>query len=162
MKQLLQRQTQLLLRSDLTAANPEWRRQVCEHLLDPYAQGTLHLFDWDVEIYQVLAHPDLGAQLAPFITSASSNQTVRRVAILIAHGCRERAATDALLKLALDAAEDPSLRESAVRALVEFGDRSVLTRLRPLAGLPAEHDPYEQIKGMVLSALSLRQAGAIT
>lgn len=153
MEKLARKEPKLLLRSDLSAANPEWRREVCKHLLAQYAEQKLHLFDWAVATYEVLAHPGLAAQLEPFITSAQHNRTVRRVAIHIAHGCKERALAPALLLLALDASETAELRETAVYALMDLGEPSLLACMRPLIALPFDQDPKDELKGMVLSTL---------
>lgn len=153
MERLSRQQPKLLLRSDLTAANPEWRRQICGQLLAQYADQKLHIIDWDVGNYHVLAHPELAPQLEPFLASRQKNHTVRQIAIYIAHGCREHALAPALLQLAQDASEEPKLRRAAVRALIDLNDARVLTELRPLVDLLPEQDPDDEIKGMVLSAL---------
>ncbi len=153
LQRLIRQQPKLLLRSDLTAANSQWRQQVCAQLLAQYAEGSLHIFDWDVEIYQTLAHPELPTQLAPYITGHEYNRTVRQVAIHIAHGCRTQELASALLALSLDATENTELRETAVRALVSLGAPEKLVQLRALLNLPFEQDPEDQIRGLVLSAL---------
>lgn len=145
---------EVLLGINVTTADPEYRTQLVESLLDQYERGDLLDNDWErYNLYHKLDHPDLATQLRPYITTARRNSIVRSVAIDIAEVCQITSLNQELADLALNPAEPMAQRINAAVALMKIGDAAAKARLRPLLFDPIHAGIEEELRGAALLAL---------
>ncbi len=145
---------EVLLRSDVATAAAQDRARLVESFLDQHEQG--QLLDTDRGrrgLYDRLNHPDLAAQLRPYIIAKNRSDGVRGVAIDIAEACQLTSLGGELADLALDASESMAQRINAAAAVTRIGDAQSKARLKPLVIDPAYADIEEELKGAALLAL---------
>lgn len=103
--------------------------------------------------YRKLAHPNLAAQVRPYICDSTKGIVVRRVAIDIAEDCELQTLQDELANIALDPSEPILIRVQAAYAVGRIGSDKTKARLKPLVTGKAEDDPDDQLKGCGLKAI---------
>jgi predicted NACHT family NTPase len=153
-RQIMQREPEVLLRSDVASTDERDRVELVGTLLSAYDEG--RLFDTEFvgrDRYRRLDHPGLVDQLRPYICDRAKDVHVRGIAIDIAHACNARALQEDLLVIALDASEPLRVRVDAARAVVHIGDEGTKARLRPLALGEVGEDPEDELKGVALYGL---------
>ncbi len=95
----------------------------------------------DPRQFSRLDHPGLDEQLASFLRNPERAFGARLTAICLAGACKRPDLVKELLRLALDTAEEISLRTSSIAALAQVGDQTALRRLRSL--LPGDQATKE-------------------
>lgn len=144
---------QVLLRSDVAAASETTREQLVQALLE--GLDAHEIFD-SIQLYgsyRKLDHPRLATQLEPYIRDVRKDVVVRRFAIDLAEACRVTAHVDLLTNIALDARENPHIRDQAAYAIARIGDSNSRLKLQPLLNVSPPEDPDDQLKGTALLAL---------
>lgn len=145
---------EVLLRSDITTADPKDCAALVESLLRAYDEGGLMDRDWiNQKRYKKLYHPGLVDQLRPYICDGTKGIIVRRVAINIAEACELRTLQNDLANIALDQKEPLPIRNAAAYAVGRIADDIIKVRLKPLATGEAGEDPSDELKGCSLRAL---------
>ena len=153
-QRLTKNDPEVLLYSDVMAADEGGRRKLVENLLDLYDREELLDTDWAIRReYRKLNHSKLADQLRPFITNQAKGALVRRVAVQIAEECQLREVSQELLAVALDNSDDIQIRTQAAYAIARVGDEATRAKLRPLAEGEAGDDPEDELKGCALQAL---------
>jgi hypothetical protein len=151
---IMDRDPEVLLRSDVAAAEPEERKRLVDTLLSLYAQEKFTRQSLDLRgHYPKLAHPGLADQLRPHVADKDAPWLVRRVAIDIAEACKVEALVPELVRIALDQAEDVQVRKNAAYAVIRAGDAAAKAQLKPLALGQAGADPDDDLKGCGLRAV---------
>jgi len=132
---------EVLLRSDVASTDVEDKVTLVSTLLRLNDEGKLlDLGLVSPSQYRKLEHPDLAAQLRPYITDADKGIVVRRVAFDIAEACKLRALQDAAADVALDSAENLLVRKKAARFVAYVGNSVTRKLLKPLAVGEADND----------------------
>ncbi len=145
---------QVLLRSDIPTTQPQDRARLVGELLRLFDEGKLADSDMDLrENYRQLTHPDLAAQLEPYLRDQNKGVVVRRVAIDIAEACTLEVLGDLLADLALDSSEQVHVRTQAAYAVRRITEPTARVRLRPLLASTEQEDPDDELKGCALHAL---------
>jgi hypothetical protein len=145
---------QVLLRSDIRAADDEERAALLQRLLDLAEAGDLLLWDWaDRSHYHKLSHAAIAEQLSPYATDRAKDERVRRFAVDVARACDLADMKSAITDVALDATESYGLRCTAVYALLDIGGGAELVDLKPLALGSAVNDPELRLKAAALQSL---------
>ncbi|MHB1768850.1 MAG: NACHT domain-containing protein, partial [Phycisphaerae bacterium] len=153
-RQILSTDPLLLLRSDAAALPDSDRAALLGAVLKKMEDGTANDSDYSLRRYYArFHHPELAAQLTPFITDKSKNDIVRRVAINVAKATHTLTLQAALLGASLDSTERHHVRDQASAALAEIGDDDHLRGLFPLLNLSGEEDPDDQLRGNAMRAL---------
>jgi len=151
---IVERDPQVLLRSDVATADEADRSALVSSLLTLYDEEKL--LDADLNLrwrYHKLKHPHISEQLRPYIIDSTKRILVRRAATDIAEACECQELQGDLLKLALDQSEPLPLRVNAAYAINRIGDNETKAELRPLAYGEAGDDPEDELKGCGLRAL---------
>lgn len=145
---------EVLLRSDITTADPKDCAALVESLLRAYDEGGLLDRDWNNQKrYKKLYHPGLADQLRPYICNSTKGIIVRRVAIDIAEACKLQTLQDDLVNIALDQKEPLLIRKEAAYATGRIAEDTIKIRLKPLAIGEAWEDLDDELKVCVLRAL---------
>lgn len=153
-REIMKTDPEVLLRSDVATADVKDRAALVDALLKRYDEETLLDRDLRGHVrYQKLAHPNLGAQLEPFIRDRTKGLLVRRVATDIAEASELRDLLPVLANLALDGSESLPVRVNGAYAVTRIGDDATKARLRPLATGHAGDDPEDDLKGCGLRAV---------
>jgi hypothetical protein len=151
--EIIKRDPEVLLRSDVASATNEDRRALVEALLQGYDAGTLLDDDWSQRHrYARLNHPALADQLRPFIINRDKGQIVRRVAVDMAEQCQLTSLLDDLVVVALDPNEPIHVRVNAAYAVIRIGDSASRANLKPLVSVDPDDDPDDELKGCGLQA----------
>lgn len=151
---LLDREPEVLLRSDVLATEPAVRSSLLQALLTAFESGKLFEPMWgDYYHYKKLKHPDIGNQLRDYIFDKKKNFRTRRLAIDIAEECACVDLQDDLANTALDSEEIIQLREQAAHAVVKIADKTTKLKLKPLASGIAGDDPNDELKACGLYAI---------
>ena len=96
----------VLLQCDPAVVDDTTRAEAVEILLDLYQKSELHhSFNPD---YRKLKHPEMAAQIKPYISDRTRSVNVRYAAIDIAEGCGLDSLQDDLISVALDSSESYS------------------------------------------------------
>lgn len=151
-RQIIKRDPQVLLRSDVTSADTEDKKSLVDGLLELYDAEKIRDWDFDNYFYK-LNNPALEQQIKPYVLDQQRSYVVRRVAIRIARACQLSILQDDLLKVALNQNEDYQIRTQAGYALSEFADEETKRKLLPLAKSEAGEDSDDELKGAALRAL---------
>lgn len=152
--EVLSTDPEVLIRSDVAGADEATRAKLTDSLLAALDSQRLHDMSLDlVRHYGKLAHGNLATQLRPYIVDSSKGLIVRRVAILIAKQCREKALSQDLLRIAFDEKDDEHVRSLAIIALGECADEDAKAALKPLVIYPSPADTQDEIKGCALTLL---------
>jgi hypothetical protein len=143
-----------LLRGDLVSWTSEDLAALTAALLAAFQEQRAHDFAWGIASeYRKLAHPRLADQLRPFIVDTTRHVIVRRAALMIARACSLRELQPELLAVALNPADEFSIRAQAVSAFETCGDDAGKAQLLPLARDELGPDPNHEIKGWSLRLL---------
>ena len=139
-EEILSRDPEVLLRSDLSTTDPKVRERLVEALLTLFDEEKL-LDKWELQNrYKKLEHPHLAEQLRRFICDASKGFFARRVAIDIAEVCNQQSLQNDLAEIVLTKLELRGIRIGAAHALIKIGDVETRSRLLPLTKIRAEDD----------------------
>lgn len=149
-RDLVQREPEVLLRSNLAMAEAGDRENFVAVLLTMFEKEQLSTYRWD---YHKLAHPNLAQQLRPYLRNKTKPDFARQAAIYTAQACTLQVMQEDLLVLALDTSEPLGLRVRAVQALTEIGDQGTKAKLKPLIVESLEEDQGNQLRGGALQAL---------
>lgn len=152
----------VLLRGEIALAGSEQRLRLAAALLEEDTAGEVERFDNRSIRNLVALHTDgLSGLVDKRLTDRSLPRIVRELACEIAELCELTDLEEALLGIALERAEDPVLRQAAVRTLAEIGSNCARTQLVPLARDPLPEDQDDQIKGWALRAVCPRVVSAV-
>jgi predicted NACHT family NTPase len=152
--EVLTRDPEVLLRSDVATAEEAGRANLVDALLEGYDEDRLLPPDLiGYRTYGRLAHSGLARQLLPYIADSTKGALVRRVAIEIARACQLRSAQEEVADIALDASEPVSLRQRAAAAVRDMADDQTKLRLKPLATAQIPEDQDDELKGLALSTV---------
>ncbi|CAM3992878.1 NACHT domain-containing protein [Saccharibacillus endophyticus] len=151
---ILDHEPELLLKSDIVNTEDNAKKRIVEHLLLKCEAQELHGSEPDlINLLNKLNHPQIAAQLHPYISNPSKNSFARRIAIRIAKINRVQQLKNEVLLLLLDPKEDHYLRGLAVNTYVQLCDSSEIQNLMPLVEENLEEDYNDELKGKALSAL---------
>ena len=143
-----------LLRGDLLSWTQSDLAALTDALLTAFHEQRAHDFGFGIaHDYQKLAHPGLADQLRPYIIDLAKHVIARRAALMIARACSLRGLQGELLSVALNPADNASIRTHAVSAIGDSGDEDAKIRLLPLARGELAPDPHDEIKGRALQIL---------
>jgi predicted NACHT family NTPase len=143
-----------LLRGDLLSWSQSDLAALTDALLTAFHEQRAHDFGFGIaHDYQKLAHPGLADQLRPYIIDLAKHVIARRAALMIARACSLRGLQAELLSVALNPADNASIRTHAVSAIGDSGDEDAKIRLLPLARGELAPDPHDEIKGRALQIL---------
>jgi hypothetical protein len=147
---VLERDPEVLLRSDLTLADERERGVLVNELLSLAASDRLS--DFPRNSLRKLGHAGLAEQLRPVIAGRENPLEERALAIDIAELCELHELAGDLGDIALNRSERYRLRIDAAYAVTELGDDGTRQRLRPLLAETVD-DPYDDLRGATLIAL---------
>jgi predicted NACHT family NTPase len=143
-----------LLRGDLLSWSESDLAVLTDALLTAFHEQRAHDFAIGIALdYRKLAHPGLADQLRPYIVDPAKHVIARRAALMIARACALRGLEAELLSVALNPADDPSIRAHAISAIGDCCDEDAKTQLLPLARGELGPDPHDEIKGRALQIL---------
>lgn len=149
---LLDRQPDILLRSQAAALAPEDRARLTDALLKRFAAGDLlDQYDELVQLFDALSHPGLAEQLRPAIVDPLTPTFERRAAIDIAAAAGVVELTQHLLDLADDPHADGLIRSMAARAVARLNNGDTAMLLAPLLAGNFESDTEDRLRGILLS-----------
>ncbi|NMC64014.1 MAG: HEAT repeat domain-containing protein, partial [SAR324 cluster bacterium] len=146
---------EFLLLSDANVITDQQKQALVEKLLVRLDRGEL-VDRWETfndTNYKKLNHPDIAAQLQPYIEDSSKDMVVRRAAIDIARACKVSSLEKLLVKIALDSNDNLSIRVHAALTVAHIGSDESKQALKPLADAGFPDDPEDELKGAVLRAL---------
>jgi hypothetical protein len=143
----------VLLRSDVATASNEDSETLVEALLRRFESEERADLQQERDQYWKLAHPQLPAQLRPYLLGEQGDDWARILAIEIAERCRLQEVDDLLADLALSSGTPDRIRKDAAYAVARIGRPAARSRLRPLLELDSVEDPNEDLKGCALRAL---------
>ena len=153
-QRILNRDPQVLLRSDVATASNDDKKRLVSALLRSFDSGEI-LDDVDLrDHYRKLNHPGIAADLQPYVTTRSKEIVVRRAAIDIAELCPDAWQLQSVLAdLALDTSEFLQVREQAAHAVAAVADDANRQRLEPLVSSSDTCDENDNLKGIAMRAL---------
>jgi len=152
--EIMQREPQVLLQSDVASADAASKEALVGELLRLYDEERDFDHDWSrASRYHKLDHPALADQLRPFIVNSEKNFLVRKSALEMIEACRVASLQNDLADLALDTSQQQDIRVYAARAIANLGDEETKLRLKPLVTGEAGDDPEHRLQSWVLSAL---------
>jgi len=146
---------EFLLLSDANVITDQQKQALVEQLLIRLDRGEL-VDRWETfndTNYKKLNHPDIAAQLQPYIEDSSKDMVVRRAAIDIARACKVSSLDKLLVNIALDSDDNLSIRVHAALTVAHIGSEESKQALKPLADAGFPDDPEDELKGAVLRAL---------
>lgn len=144
----------VLLRADIANTTPQDRADFVATLLSAFDAGTIFDRDWGLrQYYRKLKHPELAAQLRPYIVGPTRSLVARCVATDIAEACACQEVQGELADVALDEIESIPIRANAALAVARIGDRDTRVRLDPLAVNMIVDDVEDELKGAALIAV---------
>jgi hypothetical protein len=151
---LIESEPLVLLQGDLTNWSEADLSALTASLLNAYDKKNLRDFIPGIaDYYARLVHPQLAAQLRPYLTDSTKNIVARRAALMIAESCAVTDLQPELLNIALNPACDPELRARAVAAVSTCGDETVPGKVLILAKGELGPDPLNDIRGHALQIL---------
>jgi hypothetical protein len=148
---ILERDPEVLLRSDVRMASEDARERLVEEVL--VLAGEQRLPGSARASFGKLAHTRLIEQLRPIINDRTADRFVRRTAVDIAEECDLVELAEDLVTIAADATEAYSTRVDATWAVTRLGDDAAKQRLRPFLSIAPDKDPDDELKGCALRAL---------
>jgi len=152
-QEIIKTDPDVLLRSDIPT-DSDLREAIVTSLLTQYEQEKLYDYERNqYRNYGKLKHPDLAAQLHPYIQDPTKQIDARDTAIDIAEVCEVSELQEELVNLALDSSQSIHLRVSAAKALCSIGDAGTRLRLKPIAIEQLPEDEDDRLKGYALRAL---------
>jgi hypothetical protein len=144
---------EILLRSDVSALTDIAREALANALLT--ATDNEHIYPVDLSVRTnlgKLSHPNLAAQLTPYISQTAKCELSRNLAIDIAQACRVTSLSENLATVALDRSQPISIRINAAHAVARVGEQPAKARLKPLATEDQDDDENDELKGCALQA----------
>lgn len=145
---------QVLLRGDAGSYSDEEKESLVGSILELLSENRINTRDWSLyHTYHKLKHPGLSDQLKPFITDRTKHWNVRYEVILIARKCQLTDLGDVLADVALDNADNCTVRLIAAGAVADIGSPECRKQLMPFALGQGGADPEDQLKGNALHAL---------
>lgn len=148
---------EFFIASDSELATDAQRVRATDQILKRAEDLTLRRHWASATEYRRLGHPDLAAQLEPFIRGESYNPLTRRIALDIAKANRLSGLFELLCGVAFDRSTAAAVRADAVEAAIEAGrslpPHELIARLRSLAEPDDETDPNEDVRAAVLEWL---------
>lgn len=152
-QEILKTDSDVLLRSDVpTDANV--RSAIVDSLLAQYEQE--QLFDdgnGSYQRYEKLNHPELAAQLHPYLCNSNKSIAVRDLTIDLIKICKVVELEEELVNIALDSSQANDLRVRAVSAIRHMSERNIVLKLKPIISECFSEDVDDSLKGFVLTAL---------
>lgn len=149
---LMEREPDLLFRSDLTIVEESFKAQLTETYLNLVEQQKTDK-DWDFyHDFKKLRHSGLSQQLLPYIQDKHRHSTARAMAIAIAQKCQVKELIDNLWNVACDRHDGYHTRWVATTAVAQIGDANDKQKLKQFL-LPNDDDPDDRLKGCALEAL---------
>ncbi len=149
---VIQNEPESLLRADTSRLVPALKLQLVRSLLERAKREELFDERHSDRFYSSLAHPQLAQLLRPYITDASLNIVVRRMAIGIARACKLRELMDDLMVI-LKTEQGDSIRHFVAYALEELTPDARVSELIPLAKGEAGPDADDSLRGCALRRL---------
>ena len=146
---------EFLLLSDANVITDQQKQALVEQLLIRLDRGEL-VDRWETfndTNYKKLNHPNIAAQLQPYIEDSSKDMVVRRAAIDIARACKVSSLEELLVKITLGGDDNLSIRVHAALTVAYIGSEESKNALKPLADAGFPDDPEDELKGAVLRAL---------
>lgn len=150
-RQIIKRDPQILLRSDVANVDAEDKKLLVDALFELFNAEEIRDWDFDEYFYK-LNNPFLEQQIRPYILDKERCYVARRAAIRIARACKLRTFQNDLLTIVLNRHEDYQIRIQAGYALSELAEERVKIQLLPLAK-SLEEDVDDQLKGIALYVL---------
>lgn len=138
---------EILLRSDLSSIEDEFKEELIELLLTLYEKTLLSEYDFD---NPTLCHKRIEAQLKRIIFDKNKPQIIRNAGMVIARACKLKALLPELAELALDRREPIGIRVDAAYVILRCEDKDIRSKLKPLALGDAGDDPGDELKGIGL------------
>jgi len=143
-----------LLRSNVSTLSPQSRQTLTAALLGATEQEKLAPITFSIQYpLQNLAHPNLAAQLQPYICQPGRKELVRHLAIDIADACRLTPLANDLASVALDSTQKLAIRINAAYAVARMGHRDSRLRIKALATEDQPEDLQDELKGCALLAV---------
>lgn len=153
-REIMKREPEVLLRSDVATADEKDRAALVDALLILLDEEKLLDRDWTIHgRYKKLDHPGLAEQLRPYICDSTKGIIVRREAIDIAETCELKSLQHELVDIALDISQPIEVRKGAAYAIRRIGDEEIKAKLKPLALGEAGDDPDDALKGCALRCI---------
>ncbi|UAY70223.1 NACHT domain-containing protein [Bacillus paralicheniformis] len=152
--EIMKREPEILLRSDLMNVNFKNKSFLVHQLLIQYEDEKIKDFNYSAKnIYSKLYHPEIVNQLKPIILDKQKGLSVRKAAIRISLECKLSELISDLLSLIFDVTEHILIRTHAALFVKELGDEQQRSMLLPLAKSEIGTDPDDELKGIALEAL---------
>lgn len=151
---LLDVEPDVLLQSDVAAADPAQRERLVDALLQRVNAGELlEGYFGLVHLFGRLAHERLSSQLWAFINDPGKTEFARRAAIDIAEETRLRDLAAPLALVALSPKEPLLMRKDAAYAVSKLGDDRAKASLVGVLAQDLEGDSDDELKGAVLNTV---------
>ncbi|MFM9966037.1 MAG: hypothetical protein ACKV2Q_33060 [Planctomycetaceae bacterium] len=142
----------ILLRSQCAMLDHASRSKIVDSLLR-VAESGMYVRDFgERHRYDVLNHPDLPAQLSPWITGRSHSVTARRLAINITEAAVRSELEPEINHVLFSDDEDIYIRSEALDAWLNIVPSSRYRELKPLLG-HLESDVEDELRGRLLPTL---------
>ncbi|WP_028778879.1 NACHT domain-containing protein [Shimazuella kribbensis] len=151
-KDITKRDPEVVLRSDIGSYNSKAKQELVSILLDLYDQQKI--LDDEIDLdkhYSKLNHPNLYAQIVPYISNKDKNVFVRRASIRIAKACNLVNTVELLTNISLDKSEEYQIRIHAAITVMHIGDAQNKLKLKSL--IDCENDIDDELKGIALKGL---------
>lgn len=151
---ILSEEPEVILLSDVSAADDATKRRVVEALLARVESGQLS-YDQRRDLgdsFGRLAHTGIADQLRPVLLDATRSQATREVAVEIAESCRAVQLAEDIVSLVLDTSAPFQLRETAGYAACRLDAPAAKDRMKALLSLASRDDPRDQFRGLALRA----------
>lgn len=143
---LMVRNADILLRSDVMAADAAGRLALAEYYLQAIDNKVIE--EADRSLYPRLAMAGLGDVLRPYLTESPRWHLARMAAVDMAGQCRCTELVDDLISLALRNGEPTTLRNMAMTSLASIASREQLARLNSLLS-----DDSDYVRGQAVELL---------
>jgi len=151
---LLGAEPDILLQSDVAAADPDQRERLVAALLARLNRGELvEAYFGLTHLFGRLAHDGLAGQLRAFIEDPANSEFARRAAIDIVEANNLGELASPLAVIALSAAEPIVLRKDAAHAVAKLGDARAKAALVGVLAQDLRADADDELKGAVLAAV---------
>jgi hypothetical protein len=152
-QEIVRRDPELLLLSDVSAGSAQDREALVSSLLDLMARDKMVPYNFSIRSHLgKLKHPNLSPQLRPYLKQSRAGDFSKHLAIDIARECQVIDLSDDLVTLALDKSQPLPVRINAGYATARIGTDGAKSRLRPLVTENSEEDTQDELKGCALSA----------
>ncbi len=162
LENVAQREPEILLAADLPTEGAVTKAQIVEALIVRTQRGKLSYEQPRALAPQLrrLAHGGLAQQILTSAADRALSDTTRELTLTIAEQCGLCEAADVAATIALDSRESLGLRIDAAYAVCRLAVPEARARLKPLAYLPREEDPDDELRGLALRACWPRHMSA--